>query len=180
VAGFFGWFVDYVIMILADVLLSFPYFLLVVVISAVLGPSLTTAMIAIGIWTAPYYTRVIRANTLELKSWPFVEAAVVTGESRWGTLLRHILPNCLSQVLVLSTTYMSQAILMASALSFLGLGAQPPKPEWGAMTAIGREYIFQAPHLLTVPAVAILLTALAFNFLGDALRDVLDPRMRGL
>ena len=178
IAGYFGGRVDFAIMGLADVLLSFPYFLLVVVIVAVLGPSLTTAMIAIGVWTAPYYMRVIRANTLELKVRPFVEAAVISGETTFNVLFRHILPNCMSQVLVLSTTYMSQAILMAAALSFLGLGAQPPEPEWGAMTAVGREYMFQAPHLLYIPAAFIFVTALAFNFLGDALRDVFDPRSR--
>ena len=178
-AGYFGGWIDFAIMTLADVLLSFPYFLLVVIIVAVLGPSLTTAMIAVGVWTAPYYMRVIRASTFELKVRPFVEAAIVTGESTFNILIRHILPNCLSQVLVLSTTYLSQAILMAAALSFLGLGAQPPEPEWGAMTAIGREYMFQAPHVLYIPAIFIFITALAFNFLGDALRDVFDPRSRG-
>ncbi|HKZ75986.1 MAG TPA: ABC transporter permease, partial [Actinomycetota bacterium] len=143
VAGYFGKAVDGAIMLVVDVLLSFPYFLLVVVVVAALGPSLTTAMIAIGIWTAPYYTRVIRASTLELRVKPFVEAAIVSGESGFSILFRHILPNCLPQIIVLSTTYLSQAILLAAALSFLGLGAQPPEPEWGAMTAIGREHIFQ-------------------------------------
>jgi len=180
VAGYFGKVADYVIMAGVDVLLSFPYFLLVVVIVAALGPSLSSAMIAIGIWTAPYYARVVRATTMELRGKPFVEAAIVTGESGWSTLFRHILPNCMPQVVVLSSTYLSQAILLAAALSFLGLGAQPPEPEWGAMTAVGREYIFQAPHVLGMPAVFIFLTALAFNFIGDALRDVLDPRTRQL
>lgn len=179
VAGYFGGWVDVVVMTLADVLLSFPYFLLVVVIVAVLGPSLTTAMIAVGIWTMPYYIRVIRANTLEIKVRSFVDAAIVTGESALSVLFHHILRNCASQLLVLSTTYLGQAILMAAALSFLGLGAQPPVPEWGAMTAVGREYIFQAPHVLYIPALFIFITALAFNFLGDALRDVFDPRSRG-
>lgn len=179
VAGYFSGWVDVVVMTLADVLLSFPYFLLVVVIVAVLGPSLTTAMIAVGIWTMPYYIRVIRANTLEIKVRSFVDAAIVTGEPALSVLFHHILRNCTSQLLVLSTTYLGQAILMAAALSFLGLGAQPPVPEWGAMTAVGREYIFQAPHVLYIPALFIFITALAFNFLGDALRDVFDPRSRG-
>jgi ABC-type dipeptide/oligopeptide/nickel transport system permease subunit len=176
VSGYFAGWVDDAIMTFTDVLLSFPYFLLVVLIVAVLGPSLTSATIAVGIWTAPYFTRVVRANAAELRGRPFVEAAIVSGETPANIIFRYVLPNCLSSIVVLSTTYLSQAILMAAALSFLGLGAQPPQPEWGAMTAIGREHLFDAPHVIMVPAACIFLTALALNFLGDAVRDVLDPR----
>lgn len=179
-SGYFGGWTDQIIMTVTDVLLSFPYFLLVVLIVAVLGPSLTSATIAVGIWTAPYFARVIRANAAELRSRPFIEAAKVSGEASVNIILRYILPNCMSSITVLSTTYLSQAILMAAALSFLGLGAQPPEPEWGAMTAIGREYLFDAPHMILVPAGFIFFTALAFNFIGDALRDALDPRERSV
>ncbi len=177
IAAYFSNWLDNVVMTLSDVLLSFPYFLLVIVLVAVLGTSLTTAMFAIGVWTAPYYTRVVRANVMELRERPFVEAAIVSGEGRWNVVLRHILPNCLPSILVLSTTYLSQAILMAAALSFLGLGAQPPVPEWGAMTSVGREYLFQAPHMILIPSAFIFVTAIAVNFIGDNIRDSVDPRL---
>lgn len=177
-AGYVGGWFDSVLMMLNDLLLSFPYFLLVVVIVAALGPSLSSAMIAIGIWTAPYYARVIRANTMELRGRGFVEAAQLSGETQLSIVSRYILPNCISQIIVLSTTYMAQAILMAASLGFLGLGAQPPAPEWGAMTAIGRTYLFQAPHVLAVPAIWIVLVALTFSYLGDVLRDKLDPKSK--
>lgn len=178
VAGYVGGWFDSLLMMLNDLLLSFPYFLLVVVIVAALGPSLSSAMIAIGIWTAPYYARVIRANTMELRGRGFVEAAKLSGETQLSVVARYIFPNCISQVIVLSTTYMAQAILMAASLGFLGLGAQPPAPEWGAMTAVGRTYLFQAPHLLAVPAIWIVLVALTFSYLGDVLRDKLDPKSK--
>jgi peptide/nickel transport system permease protein len=179
-AGYCGRCVDTGIMLVVDLLLAFPYFLLAVLIVAALGASLQSAMIATGIWTFPFYTRLLRAATLSVKERPFIEAARMSGESHVGIIFRYILPNCLSVVIVLSTTYFAQAILMASGLSFLGLGAQPPNPEWGAMTAIGREYMLSDPLALFIPSAFILVTALSFNLIGDTLRDVLDPRLRGM
>lgn len=179
-AGYCGKWVGTGIMLVVDLLIAFPYFLLAVVIVAALGASLQSAMIATGIWTFPFYTRLIRATTLSVKQRPFIEAARMSGETDAGIIIRYILPNCLSVVIVLSTTYFAQAILMASGLSFLGLGAQPPNPEWGAMTAIGREYMMSDPLALFIPSVFILFTALSFNLIGDTLRDVLDPRLRGI
>jgi ABC-type dipeptide/oligopeptide/nickel transport system permease subunit len=179
-AGYCSRWVDTGIMLVVDLLLAFPYFLLAVLIVAALGASLQSAMIATGIWTFPFYTRLVRATTLSVKERPFIEAARMSGESHVSIIFRYILPNCLSVVIVLSTTYFAQAILMASGLSFLGLGAQPPNPEWGAMTAIGREYMLSDPLALFIPSAFILFTALSFNLIGDTLRDVLDPRLRGM
>jgi len=179
-AGYLQGWIEKIIMIFIDLLLSLPYLILVVVLTAILGPSLRSAMIAIGIWTIPYYARVIRSQTLTLKKAEFVEAATMAGENNISILLRYILPNCISQIIVLSTNSFAQAILMTAALGFLGLGAQPPLPEWGAMTAIGKEYVYIAPQTLFFPAFFICLNILAFNFLGDGLRDILDPRMRGM
>jgi peptide/nickel transport system permease protein len=178
-AGYYGRWIDGGIMLLVDLLLAFPYFLLAVVIVAALGASLQSAMIATGIWTFPFCTRLVRATVLVVKEEPYIEAARMVGETDTGILLRHVLPSCFSPIIVLSTIYFAQAILMASALSFLGLGAQPPDPEWGAMTAIGRDKMLTDPLMLFIPAAFILVTAMAFNFLGDTLRDVLDPRLRG-
>lgn len=177
ISGFYGGKLDNFIMRGLDVLLAFPYFLLAVVIVASLGPSLNSIMVAIGIWEMPYYARLVRGSVLSIKEREYVEAARMIGEKDSAILGYYILPNCISPIIIMSTTYFAWAILMASTLSFLGLGVQPPTPEWGAMTAEGREYILFAPHLLFIPALFICLTASAFNFLGDALRDLLDPRL---
>jgi ABC-type dipeptide/oligopeptide/nickel transport system permease subunit len=179
VAGYFGGMIDSAFMAGADMLLSFPYFLLAVLIVAVMGPSLQSNMIAIGIWVSPYYIRLVRGATLALRQREFVEAARMSGENDLNILLRYILPNCISVVIVWSTTYYARAILMAAALGFLGLGAQPPTPEWGAMTANARMYIFRSISSIIFPAVFILMSALSFNLIGDSLRDVLDPKLRG-
>lgn len=177
ISGFYGGKLDNLIMRGLDVLLAFPYFLLAVVIVASLGPSLNSIMIAIGIWEMPYYARLVRGSVLSIKEKEYVEAAKMIGEKDLAIVTYYILPNCISPIIIMSTIYYAWAILMASTLSFLGLGIQPPAPEWGAMTAEAREYMLFSPHLIFIPALFICLTASAFNFLGDALRDLLDPRL---
>lgn len=177
-SGYFGGSTDAFTMTFTDLLLSFPYFLLAVLVVAIMGPSLESNMIAIGIWVCPYYVRLVRGATLALKEREYVEAARMSGENSASIIFRYILPNCISIVIVWSTTYYARAIIMAAGLGFLGLGAQPPTPEWGAMTASGRLYIFRAVSSILFPAVFILLTALSFNLLGDSLRDVLDPKLQ--
>lgn len=180
IAGYCRGKIDTVIMMGMETLMGFPYLLLVIVLITMLGPSLPNAMVAIGIWIMPYYTRLARASALSIKEQEFIEAARMSGESNFSIILRYIFPNSISPIIVWSTIYYARAILMAAGLGFLGLGAQPPTPEWGAMTAIGREYIFVAPHVLFFPSIIILLTALSFNIWGDLLRDILDPRLRGM
>ncbi len=171
-----GW-VDLVSMRFVDVLLSFPPVLLAIGIVAVMGPSLYNAMIAIGVAQMPVYARLVRGLVLSLKEQQYVEAARALGAHDARILLRHILPNCLSPLIVQSTLQVASAILSAAALGFLGLGAQPPTPEWGAMLSKGRLYLRVAPHLTAFPGVAIFVTVLGFNLFGDGLRDALDPRM---
>jgi ABC-type dipeptide/oligopeptide/nickel transport system permease subunit len=171
-----GW-MDLVSMRFVDMLLSFPPVLLAIGIVAVMGPSLYNAMIAIGIAQMPVYARLVRALVLSLKEQQYVEAARALGARDARILLRHILPNCVSPLIVQSTLQVASAILSAAALGFLGLGAQPPTPEWGAMLSKGRLYLRVAPHLTAFPGVAIFVTVLGFNLFGDGLRDALDPRM---
>lgn len=175
-AGFYGPRIEMVIMRATDLLLAFPYFLLTIVLVAVLGANLTNAVIAIAVWTAPHYIRLVRAAVLSVKAREFVEAARALGRADHGILLRHVFPNCLPPILVQSSTFCAQNMLMLASLSFLGLGAQPPSPELGAMLGAGRTYLRAAPQVVAVPAVGILVGVLGFNFLGDALRDLLDPR----
>jgi len=177
-SGYFGGPTDTVTMTFADMLLAFPYFLLAVLVVAIMGPSLESNMIAIGIWVCPYYVRLVRGATLALKEREYVEAARMSGENSASIIFRYILPNCISIVIVWSTTYYARAIIMAAGLGFLGLGAQPPTPEWGAMTASGRLYIFKSISSILFPAIFILSAALSFNLLGDSLRDVLDPKLQ--
>lgn len=161
-----------------DVLLSFPSVLLAVAIIAVLGPSIGNVMIAVGISSIPTYARLVRSTVLSVKSKDYVEAARAIGSQGRRIMARHILPNCLSPIIVYSTLQIGGAILTASLLSFLGLGVQPPDPEWGQMVNAGRGWLQQAPHIATIPGLAIFLVVMGFNLLGDGLRDVLDPRMR--
>jgi peptide/nickel transport system permease protein len=177
VSGFFGGWTDRATMRLVDGLLAFPYLLLAIVIAGVLGPSLRSAMIAVGIAAMPTYARVTRAMTRSAKEDEYVLAARATGAADRRVLLRHILPNVMGPVVVLATLGMANAILSAAALSFLGLGAQPPAPEWGAMLAQGRSQLLSAPHIVTFPGIAIMVTMLGFNLLGDGFRDALDPRL---
>ncbi len=177
IAGYYGGMLDMVIMRLMDLMLAFPSILLAIVIVAVLGPSLTNAMIAVGIVVIPQYARQVRASVLSLREEEYVTAARALGASDMAILFRSILPNAIPPLIVRTTLGMATAILDAAGLSFIGLGAQPPTPEWGAMLSHGREYILEAPWVLTAPGVAILLVVIGFNLFGDGLRDVLDPRV---
>jgi peptide/nickel transport system permease protein len=178
IAGYFGGWVDEVIMRLTDVFLSFPPLLLAIAIAAALGPSFINAMIAISIVWWPWYTRIVRAQTLSLKERAFVEAARGIGVRGPTIITRHIIPNVMTPVLVQATIDIGAAILTGATLSFLGLGVQPPTPDWGKMVDIGRAYMLVAPWYATFPGLAIFLVALSMNLLGDGLRDVLDPRTR--
>lgn len=179
-SGYIGGKLDTVIMRATDSLLSFPYLLLVILIVALLGPSFENAILAIGIWSIPNYIRLVRASTLSIKEREFIDAAKATGESFLSIIFRHVFPGCASVLLVQSTIYLGRAIEMSAALSFLGLGAQPPTPEWGAMVGLGRIYLQVSPHVVIFPCIAIFIAIMGFNALGDALRDALDPRLRGL
>lgn len=176
-AGQFGGGIDNLIMRVMDVLLAFPALLLAIAIVAVLGPGLTNTLIAIGIVSIPIYARVMRASVLSTRELDFVTASRALGEGALATLLRVVLPNALTPLIVIGTLGIATAILDAAALSFLGLGAQPPTPEWGSMLGADRNQVFTAPHLVFFPGLAIMLTVLAFNLLGDGLRDALDPRL---
>jgi peptide/nickel transport system permease protein len=178
IAGYFGGWVDEVIMRLTDVFLSFPPLLLAIAIAAALGPSFVNAMIAISIVWWPWYTRIVRAQTLSLKERAFVEAARGIGVRGPTIITRHILPNVVTPILVQATIDIGAAILTGATLSFLGLGVQPPSADWGKMVDVGRAYMLVAPWYATFPGLAIFLVALSMNLLGDGLRDVLDPRTR--
>ncbi len=177
VAAYFGGWLDVIIMRVMDVLLAFPSLLLAIAIVAVLGPGLTNAMLAIGIVWIPAYARIIRASVLSIREQEFVEASQALGASTPHILFKRILPNALTPLIVQGTLGIATAILDAAALSFLGFGAQPPTPEWGAMLGQERNQIFSAPHLVFFPGLMITFTVLAFNLVGDGLRDALDPRL---
>lgn len=178
VAGYFGGVIDDVIMRVVDVLLAFPSIILALVIAGLLGPSLINVMFALGaIWWVSY-SRIVRGSVLSIKEKEYVESARAMGCSDTYILRRHILPNVLSPVIVLATLDMGHIILSIAALSFLGLGAQPPVPEWGTMLNEGKPFMESASHLMIFPGLMIMTTVLAFNFIGDGLRDALDPRMK--
>jgi peptide/nickel transport system permease protein len=176
VAGYFGGVADDVIMRVTDVFLAFPSLLLSLAFAAVLPPSLTSLTIAIAITWWPWYTRLIRGQAASVAGRPYVESCRALGIPTWRILLRHVLPNAVTPLIVQVSLDVGGVILTASALSFLGLGAQDPTPDWGLMVAEGENYFTTQWWLVTYPGLAILLTALAFNLLGDGLRDVLDPR----
>jgi peptide/nickel transport system permease protein len=178
ISGYYGRLVDGIIMRLIDVMLAFPGILLALVVVAVLGPNLRNVMIAVGIGGIPRYTRLVRGSVLASRELLYVESARVVGVPDRILLVRHILPNVVAPAVVLSTLSVGTAILSAAGLSFLGLGAQPPEPEWGAMLADGRQFLRTSPWVTTVPGVAIMVTVLSVNLFGDGLRDVLDPRTR--
>ena len=177
IAGFFGGVADNVIMRVLDIVLAFPFLLLAIAIVSVIGPGLRNAMLAISIISIPNYARVPRASVLSLREMHFIEASRALGASNWQILFGRILPNSLPPLIVVATLGIATAILDTAALSFIGLGAQPPTPEWGSMLAIERNQVFSAPHLVFFPGLAIMITVLAFNLLGDGLRDALDPRL---
>lgn len=176
VAGYWGGWIDQVLMRVMDLLLAFPSILLAIGIVAILGPGLENAMLAVGIVAVPQYARLVRASVLTVRETDYVLAAHALGASDVRILTIAILPNCLAPLIVQATLGLATAILDAAGLSFLGLGAQPPTPEWGAMLSQGRELIVRAPWVLTFPGGAIFLTVLAFNLVGDGLRDALDPK----
>lgn len=178
VAGYVGGWVDTVIMRVMDVILAFPSLLLALVLVAILGPGLTNAMIAIALVLQPHFARLTRAAVLSEKSKDYVTALRVAGASPLRLMFVTILPNCLPPLVVQGTLSFSTAILDAAALGFLGMGAQPPTPEWGTMLADSREFILRAWWVVTFPGLAILITVLAINLIGDGLRDTLDPKMR--
>lgn len=177
VAGYAGGWIDNVIMRFMDVLLAFPSLLLAIAIVTVLGPGLQNALLAIAIVAIPAYARLSRASVLSLKELDYVTAVRALGASPLRTLFGHIFPNAVTPIIVQGTLGIAGAVLDAAALSFLGLGAQPPTPEWGAILSEGRNYVFTSPHLVFYPGFAIMITVLGFNLLGDGMRDALDPRL---
>jgi dipeptide transport system permease protein len=177
-AGYFRGWIDTVIMRLMDVILAFPSLLLALVLVAILGPGLLNAMIAIALVLQPHFVRLTRAAVLTEKGKDYVTAARVAGAGPFRLMTRTILPNCLAPLIVQATLSFSTAILDAAALGFLGMGAQPPTPEWGTMLAEAREFILRAWWVVTFPGLAILITVLAINLVGDGLRDALDPKLK--
>jgi peptide/nickel transport system permease protein len=177
-AGYFGGRIDDVLMRLADIQLAFPFILLAIAVIGVLGPSLTTIICVIGVSSWVVYARIVRGAALSLREREFVQAAQALGAGDARILVRHVLPNVVTPWLVVATLDMARVIVIESALSFLGLGVQPPAPTWGGMLADGRVYISTAWWLATFPGLAILITVLGINLFGDGLRDTLDPRLK--
>jgi len=178
-AGFIGGWFDTVLMRGIEILLAFPYLLLALAIVAALGNGAINTTIAVGVWGVPGVTRIVRGSVLALRETEYVGAARALGAPVAALLRRHILPNVVPGLIVYATLFMANAILLEAALSFLGLGVQPPTASWGLMVSTGRDVLLIAPHVATVPGLAIMLAVLAFNLVGDGLRDALDPRLRG-
>lgn len=178
ISGYYGGRIDNVIMRAVDIMLAFPAIVLALAIAAVLGPGLFNIMVALGVIGWSDYARVVRGQVLSVKENDYVEAVRAAGAHDLRIIFRHILPNVMAPVIVMATLGMAGALLAASALSFLGLGAQPPMPDWGAILADGRGALRRAPWIATFPGLAIMITVLGFNFLGDGLRDALDPRLK--
>ncbi|HEV8458366.1 MAG TPA: ABC transporter permease [Methylomirabilota bacterium] len=177
-AGYFGGRVDDFLMRVADVQLAFPFILLAIAVIGVLGPSLENIIIVIGVSSWVVYARVVRGEVLSIREREFVQAAIALGSRNWRIIVRHVLPNTFTPWLVVATLDMARVIVLESALSFLGLGVQPPTPTWGGMLADGRVYLSTAWWLATFPGLAILFTVLGINLFGDGLRDTLDPRLK--
>jgi peptide/nickel transport system permease protein len=175
-AGYYGGAFDLLGMRVMDLMLAFPSILLSIVVVAILGPSLTNAMIAVGVMAVPQYARIVRGSVLSVRGLEYVQASRALGAADPRILARAILPNVAGPIIVTASLGLATAILDAAGLSFLGLGAQPPTPEWGSMLSQGRELVLVAPWVLTAPGVAVFLAVLGFNLVGDALRDLLDPR----
>jgi len=178
VAGFYGRWIDRAIMGVMEVFLAFPGILLAIAVVSIFGPGLTNVMIAVGIANVPQFARLVRGSTLAAKELEFIEAERALGVSNGRILVVHILPNIIGPIVVLATLTVGTSILSAAGLSFLGLGAQPPIPDWGGMISQGRQFLRTAWWVGVFPGLAILITVLGFNLLGDGLRDALDPRMR--
>jgi ABC-type dipeptide/oligopeptide/nickel transport system permease subunit len=177
-AGFLGGWVDNLVMRILDVLMAFPSLLLAITIVSVLGKGLQNALLAIAIVSIPSYARVVRASVLSVKENTYVAASRALGGNKWHVLFNRVLPNAVPPLIVRGTLGIGTAILDAAALSFIGLGAQPPLAEWGTMLGVERNQVFTAPHLVFFPGIAIMITVLSFNLLGDGLRDAIDPRLR--
>ena len=178
-AGFAGGWLDVLIMRGVEVLLAFPYLLLAIAVVSALGPGVLNTTIAVGIWGTPTVIRLVRGAVLTARESEYVNAARALGATAGRVLTRHVLRNILPTVIVYSTLFMANAILVEAALSFLGLGVPPPTPSWGLMVSSGRDFLVVAPHIATIPGLAIMVAVLGFNLLGDGLRDALDPRLRG-
>lgn len=178
ISGYYGKRIDAIIMRIMDILLAFPGILLALAIVSVLGGSLQNVIIAVGIFAIPSFARIVRGSTLSVKKLEYIDAVRALGASDFRIIFKHILPNVMSPIIVNATLYMATAVLTASGLSFLGMGAQPPTPEWGAMLSAGRNYMWDAPHVAFFPGIAIVIVVLAFNIFGDGLRDALDPKMK--
>jgi peptide/nickel transport system permease protein len=178
ISGYYGGFLDNLIMRIVDILLAFPTMLLLLSIVAALGPSLGTVLVALGISRIPLYSRLVRGSVLAAKNFDYTMAAKMIGATRSRIMLRHILPNILAPTIIYSTVGLGSAIVMTAGLSYIGLGAQPPSPEWGAMLSYGRAYLHDAWWMSVFPGIAIFVTVLCVNLLGDGLRDALDPKLR--
>jgi ABC-type dipeptide/oligopeptide/nickel transport system permease subunit len=177
ISGYWGGKVDLLLQRLVDILLAFPGFLLALTLVAVLGVGVTNVVVSVGLATAPTYVRLVRGVVLSVREQTYVEAARALGVPDGRIIMRHVLPNCLAPLIVQSTLQLGTAILTAAGLGFLGLGVRPPTPEWGTMLGEGQTYVFSSWYIATFPGVAIFLAVMAFNLLGDGLRDALDPRM---
>ncbi|WP_326125253.1 ABC transporter permease [Metasolibacillus meyeri] len=178
VAGYYGGRVDSIISRIIDVMLAFPGILLALAIVSALGTSLINVTIAVGFFSIPMFARIVRGSTMEVKKLEYIDAVRTLGANNIIILFRHILPNILSPIIIQASMRLATAILSAAGLSFLGLGAQPPSPEWGAMLSSGRDFLFNAPHIALFPGMMISFLVLGLNLLGDGLRDALDPRMK--
>ncbi|MCT4619908.1 MAG: ABC transporter permease subunit [Marinisporobacter sp.] len=177
ISGYYGGILDNLIMRFCDVLFAFPGILLAIAIVAILGPGLENVVVAVATFSIPVFARIVRGSTLSIKETVYVEAAKSIGTKNYWIMLKHILPGTASSIIVFFTMRIGTSILTAASLSFIGLGAQPPTPEWGAMLSGGRDYLNVAPHITIYPGLAIFITVLAFNLLGDGLRDALDPKL---
>lgn len=177
-SGYYGGLLDHIIMTICDILLAFPSVLLAMSIVMVMQPGVYTPMVAVGLSSIPTFARLVRAQFMSLKTNSYIEAVRSSGAGDMRIIFRHLLPNSMGPIIVQATLRMGSSIMLASTLGFLGLGAQPPTPEWGSMLSSARNYIWVAPHMAIVPGMAICVTVIAVNLLGDALRDFLDPRTR--
>jgi peptide/nickel transport system permease protein len=177
-AGYVGGWFDALISRITDAMLAVPFLILAIALAAFLGPSLTNAMIAIGVTTTPIFVRLTRGQVMAVKVEDYVEAARAVGNPRWRVAVRHVLPNIVPPILVQATLAIAAAIIAEASLSFLGLGQQPPSPSWGSMLNTAQRFLSQAPWMAVFPGLSIFLVVLAFNLLGDGLRDALDPRHR--
>jgi peptide/nickel transport system permease protein len=178
ISGYYGGRIDNVIMRFMDILLAFPGILLALAIVSVLGGSLQNVIIAVGVFSVPAFARIVRGSTLTIRKLEYIDAVRALGATDFRIIFRHILPNIMSPIIVQATLRISTAVLTASGLSFLGLGAQPPTPEWGAMLSQGRTYMYEAWHVAFFPGMMIVVVVLAFNIFGDGIRDALDPKMK--